>query len=237
MRDATARRMTVHDGPMERRKPSTDPAGRLLAAAVTSEVTMRDAYGILFVIVAGGMGIGCADKGAADPGTLLREETVNRVGAPSRATSRTVRCGCDADGELHVRAPHGSEVRRPEDGTYPAEAEIVLAEDPPPARLRHSKSLGFIGDSKLTPSPSRGGPWAVPDALLPPHAHVEPRYGGGGSWGYRGGSYGAYGAYSVTPAMPGAPASASPGVSGSVGSPPSAAPGPAGGPSVGPGWR
>ena len=114
---------------------------------------------------------GCADKEAADPGAIVREELVNRIGPPSRATSRTVRCGCDADGELHVSAPQGSQVTVPEDATHPAEAQIVLPDDRPGMPLRRTKSLGFIGDGKLTPSPSRGGPWNVPDALLPPHRH------------------------------------------------------------------
>ena len=120
---------------------------------------------------------GCADKEAADPGAIVREELVDRVGPPSRATSRTVRCGCDADGDLHVSAPHGSQVTVPEDATHPAEAQIVLPDDRLGMPLRRTKSLGFIGDGKLTPSPSRGGPWNVPDALLPPHRHYAPSYG------------------------------------------------------------
>jgi hypothetical protein len=123
---------------------------------------------------------GCLDKEAADPHSLIREETVNRVGPPSRATSRTVRCGCDADGGLHVRAPQGSRVTVPEDDNpaYVSEAEVVLPDDPTIYR-RRSKSLGFIGDNKLTPGRSYGGPWNVPDALLPPHRHVMPSYGYG----------------------------------------------------------
>lgn len=137
----------------------------------------------LFALVALGIG-GCAAKEAEDPGSVLREEAVERIGPPSRATSRTVRCGCDAAGDLHVRAPQGSRVFRPEDATYAAEAEVVLPEDAPRPRLRRSKSLGFIGDNKLGPSRTRGGPWAAPDALLPPHRHFEPRYGGHGGYSY-----------------------------------------------------
>ncbi|MBX3264211.1 MAG: hypothetical protein KIS78_29835 [Labilithrix sp.] len=145
----------------------------------------------------------CADKEAADPGAVLREEIVDRVGPPSRATSRTVRCACDADGDLHVSAPQGSRVTVPEDATNPAEAQIVLPEDRLGAPLRRTKSLGFVGDGKLTPSPSRGGPWNVPDALLPPHRHVEPRY--------QRPSYG-YGAYvpGYVPGYAGTPAPAPP---------------------------
>jgi hypothetical protein len=112
------------------------------------------------------------DKEAADP-SLWREEGVAR--APAGASSRTVRVGCDDDG-LHIRAPQGSRVTVPDDATYPAEAEIAVEEDVPARPLRRTKSLGFIGDNKLTPTPSRGGPWNVPDGLLPPHEHVEPRY-------------------------------------------------------------
>lgn len=128
---------------------------------------------------------GCLDKEAQDPGLVVREEIVNRTSPPSRATARTVRCGCDADGDLHVSAPPGSSVTRPEDATHPAEAQIVLPEGAH-LPLRRSKSLGYIGDAPLTQVPSRGGPWNVPDALLPAHRHVEPRYG---TYGYR--TYGA----------------------------------------------
>jgi hypothetical protein len=133
---------------------------------------------------------GCVEKESVDPGAIVREETVNRVGPPSRATSRTVRCGCDADGGLHLSAPRGSRVLVPEDATQAAEAEVVLPDDGAPIPLRRTKSLGFIGDGKLTSSSSRGGPWNVPDALLPPHQHVEPRYGGYSSYGYRSYGYG-----------------------------------------------
>jgi hypothetical protein len=129
--------------------------------------------------------VGCLDKEAADPGAVVREEVVDRVGPPSRATSRTVRCGCDEDGALHVSAPQGSQVAVPEDATHPAEAQIVLPEDRPGTPLRQTKSLGFVGDGKLSQLPSRGGPWNVPDALLPPHQHFEPRYGPGPAYGYR----------------------------------------------------
>lgn len=139
------------------------------------------------------VGTGCADKESIDPGTLLREEiasassgdTVNRIGPPSRATSRTVRCECDEEGDLHVRAPEGSRVFRPDDGDAAA-AEVVLPDDPAPAPFRRTKSLGFIGDGKLGASRVHGGPWAVPDALLPPHSHGAPT---GYGYGYRARGY------------------------------------------------
>jgi hypothetical protein len=129
-----------------------------------------------FVVLA--TATGCAEKEAVDPGSVLREETVDRIAPPSRATSRTVRCGCDDDSGLHVSAPPGSRVTVPEDASYAAEAQIVLPEDDRPIPLRRSKSLGFIGDGKLGQTPSRGGPWNVPDGLLPPHRHSAGRYGG-----------------------------------------------------------
>jgi hypothetical protein len=120
---------------------------------------------------------GCVEREAADPGEFVREEIVNRVTPPSRATSRTVRCACDADGALHISAPQGSDVSVPEDAVHPSEAQIVLPEDQPRGvRLRQTKSLGFIGDNKLSGGVSRGGPWNVPDALLPPHVHREHQY-------------------------------------------------------------
>lgn len=118
--------------------------------------------------------VACGEREALDPGAIDREERVDRIAPPSRATSRTVRCACDAEGGLHVSAPRGSGVTVPEDATHPAEAQIVLPDDPPRGRLRTTKSLGFIGDGKLTPSPSRGGPWNAPDGLLPPHRHHVP---------------------------------------------------------------
>jgi hypothetical protein len=145
----------------------------------------RAIIGIPLVVVCASGALGCLDKEAQDPGTIVREETVNRVGPPSRATSRTVRCGCDADANLHISAPQGSQVSRPEDATHDAEAQVVLPDDAP-VPLRRTKSLGFIGDAPLTQRPSRGGPWNVPDALLPAHRHIEPSYGVG--YGYR--SYG-----------------------------------------------
>ena len=157
--------------------------------------------------------LGCLDKEAQDPGMIVHEEMVTRVGPPARtawraesgatstaAPTATVRCGCDADGGLHIAAPQGSRVSRSEDA--PAEAEIVLA-DAAPAPLRRSKSLGFIGDNPLGQSRSYGGPWNVPDAVLPPHRHVEPRYGFGG-YGYRGGNAPAlpYGGASIAHGAP-----------------------------------
>jgi hypothetical protein len=143
--------------------------------------------------------LGCIDRDPSalhDPGELgrAREENipVDRVAPASRATSRTVRCGCDADANLHIAAPPGSKVSRPEDASQAAEAQIVLPEDAPsPRPIRVTRSLGFIGDNKLTPSVGHGGPWAAPDAVLPKHHHASANgYSGyyGHAYGYR--SYG-----------------------------------------------
>ncbi|MBS2013295.1 MAG: hypothetical protein JST00_10435 [Deltaproteobacteria bacterium] len=112
----------------------------------------------------------------------------------------TVRCRCDAEGGLHVTAPEGARVRSMTNGDREdAEAEIALADRPAGTRIRRTVSLGYVGDAPLTQVPSRGGPWNVPDALLPPHQHVEPRYPsvytyGAPFYGYAGGrGFGGYG--------------------------------------------
>jgi len=155
---------------------------------------------LLLIASLGIFSMGCAEKQAADPGELVRaeghfldhpssrsaeggRETVSRIAPPSYDTSRTVRVGCDDDG-LHIKAPPGSKVTVPDDATHDAEAQIVLPYDGEGRPIRVTKSLGYIGDAPLTQTPSRGGPWNVPDALLPQHPHHEPRYGiSGGYYG------------------------------------------------------
>jgi hypothetical protein len=115
---------------------------------------------------------GCIERDLVDPGMVVREETPRDLVAPARTDARTVHCSCDADGGLHVRAPEGSRVIVPPDATENAEADIVLPEPPRAVPLRRTKSLGFIGDNKLTPSGRdrfRGY-----DAYAPAHG-----------WGYR----------------------------------------------------
>jgi hypothetical protein len=77
---------------------------------------------VVFMLASPLTALGCIDRDASalhDPGELAREEIpVDRVSPPSRATPRTVRCGCDADGNLHVAAPPGSKVSRPEDASH-----------------------------------------------------------------------------------------------------------------------
>lgn len=185
--------------------------------------------------------VACAEpKEAADPGEIVREETVNRVGPISRASSRTVRCGCDLDGDLHVQAPQGSSVTVPEDATHPSEAQIVLPDDGP-APLRTTKSLGFVGDGKLSDIPSRGT-----DGLLPPHEH------GGGRWSgqhflpgqapypypYAPAPYAPYRGGSWTPTPPAPPAPPAPVYQGQGGSYSGSFGAPASPPlHIGPGWR
>lgn len=148
----------------------------------------------LLLLPLAGLGVlasGCLDKEAADPSQIIREESP-ALGARSRPTPATpvVRCACDAEGGLHVQAPAGSRITTADDPN-PA-AEIVLDDLPEGGPIRRTRSLGFIGDGKLTPTTSRGGPWNVPDGLLPIHRHPEPRYGAihyGGHRGY-GGGYG-----------------------------------------------
>ncbi len=136
---------------------------------------------LLLLASLGIFAMGCAEKQAADPGEVVRAETVSRIAPPSHDTSRTIRVGCDDDG-LHIKAPPGSRVTVPDDATHDAEAQIVLPYDGEGRPIRVTKSLGFIGDAPLTQTPSRGGPWNVPDAVLPQHPHHEPRYGTPGGY-------------------------------------------------------
>jgi hypothetical protein len=119
-----------------------------------------------------------------DPGEIAAEEMA-RASQPSCRNGETVTCRCDAEGGLHVRAPAGSTLRVPDGaGHEDAEGEITLSrEESQP--IRRTKSLGFIGDGKLTQGPTHGGPWNAPDAVMPIHLH------GGGSYGSRGGYSGA----------------------------------------------
>lgn len=164
---------------------------------------------ILFALTA----LGTAGCGERDPYNAYDVASANQFQAEQRAQamknapadpdsftvteSAKVRCRCDADGGLHVTAPANAQVRPMTNGDREdAEAEIALAERPAGTRIRRTVSLGYVGDGPLTQVPSRGGPWNVPDALLPAHQHVEPRYPSvityGGGYGYRV-PYGAYG--------------------------------------------
>ena len=101
-------------------------------------------------------GAGCEEKEATDPGMVVRAE-VARSGTGVREEQfplmrapghdKTLRCGCDINGGLHIAAPPGAKVTVPEDAAYPAEAEITLPQSNGP--IRRVKSLGFIGDTPL----------------------------------------------------------------------------------------
>jgi hypothetical protein len=165
---------------------------------------MRADAATVLLVASAVSAIGCIgrDKDPMDPSDFLHgvmSETEERVEhgkrvprhAPAGDPRKTVRVACDEEGNLHVRAPDGSTVTRPDDAANDAEAEIAFAE---PARpIRRSRSLGFIGDGKLGESRSYGGPWNAPDAVLPKHVHHQPSYGRGSygyrsyrpSWGYR----------------------------------------------------
>jgi hypothetical protein len=105
-----------------------------------------------------------------EPGAIVREE-VARTSVPYPPHAASVRCACDANGDLHVRAPQGATVTRPPDAANGDAVADISFEEEPRRPIRTVKSLGFIGDNKLTETPPRGGPWAAGDALLPPHAH------------------------------------------------------------------
>jgi hypothetical protein len=112
-----------------------------------------------------------------------------------------VRSRCDAEGGLHLQVPQGSTVERREGESEDAEAEITLPEQRGTTMIRTTRSLGFIGDGKLTQIPSRGGPWNVPDGLLPIHHHGLPDsfmdYGTSGYANDDGYGYGASSGYVV----------------------------------------
>ncbi len=132
---------------------------------------------------------GCVDRDPEMPHDMRWELDARGAPLPPRAprgpAETTVAVRCDGDGSLHMRAPDHARVTRPDAADDGGEIEIAYEPPPPPPRrpLRTTKSLGFIGDGKLTSSPSRGGPWNAPDGLLPPHAHGGSRPFG--RWGSR----------------------------------------------------
>jgi hypothetical protein len=176
---------------------------------------MRAGAATVLLVASAVSALGCIGKDPADPSDFASPSAEEREVARAKPGDprRTIRAECDKDGNLHVRAPDGAKVTTPADAGENAVAEITL-DEAPGRRLRRTKSLGFIGDGKLGPSRSHGGPWNAPDGLLPPHAHGQR---GWGSYGYRSyrpswGSYGyppppqAYGyggsSYAPPPPMP-----------------------------------
>ena len=149
-------------------------------------------------------GTGCYGRDAVDPSEIIAED-VARASAASRTpagwhggagSGAHVTCRCDAEGGLHVAAPEGSQVRVAEGAsTEDAAAEITLPDEAPGQPIRRTKSLGFIGDNKLTETPSRGGPWNAPDALLPIHRHGGGSYSFRSSYGYSGYGGSGYSSY------------------------------------------
>lgn len=153
---------------------------------------MRADAATVLLVASAVSAIGCIDRNRdfMDPsgfngqgGHVAEERTP--APAPRGDPQKTVSVACDEDGNLHVRAPENVKVTTPEDGRADAEAEISL-DDAAGRPIRRTKSLGFIGDNKLGPSRSHGGPWNAPDGVLPPHAHGRP------------GSYGGYRPYAQT---------------------------------------
>jgi hypothetical protein len=105
-------------------------------------------------------GAGCEEKEATDPGMVVRAEVARSGGGTPTGVreeqfpimrapghDKTLRCGCDINGGLHIAAPPGAKVTVPEDAAYPAEAEITLPQSGGP--IRRVKSLGYIGDTPL----------------------------------------------------------------------------------------
>lgn len=92
--------------------------------------------------------IGCAEeKFAENPGDFVRAEMF------SHGEPQSVRCGCDAQGGLHITTPPGARVLTPTDSTFPSEAIVELPDDRRGKPIRVTKSLGFIGDNKLNETP------------------------------------------------------------------------------------
>jgi hypothetical protein len=89
----------------------------------------------------------------------------------SHAEPRSVRAACDANGNLHLTTPPGSHVLRPDDATFPSEAVVELPEERRGKPIRVTKSLGFIGDSKLGASsvPHVDQPLTYPSAYGRPY--------------------------------------------------------------------
>ena len=107
---------------------------------------------------------GCYGRHPLDP-SETEEAEVARSPSASHITSR-----CDASGGLHVTAPQNAAVVARD--SVDAQIEISIAEpetDTGPSR--RTRSLGFVGDAPLTQSRTYGGPWNVPDGLLPIHPH------------------------------------------------------------------
>ena len=135
---------------------------------------------VLFAVAAAG----CIGRDPLDPSSELIARDLARPSRAPASGGEKLTCRCDAEGGLHIRAPEGSTVRGTERaGLEDAEAEITLPEDTPSQPMRHTKSLGFIGDNKLTETPPGGGSWN--------YGHGGGYYGGGyHGGGYYGGGYG-----------------------------------------------
>lgn len=129
---------------------------------------------------------GCERRDPLDPHELIAEETarVARASAVRQAAGdgAHVTCRCDDEGGLHVAAPEGSIVTVPSDAARAdAEADIIVPSEPsepPGTRLRHTVSLGFVGDGKLTEIPPQGG-YDDGGFYYPPAPYYG--FGGGGS--------------------------------------------------------
>jgi hypothetical protein len=137
-----------------------------------------------------------------DPGEIAAEDMARASTSTGRERgAATVTCRCDGEGGLHVRAPEGSRVRVPDGpASDDAQVEVTLADNASTGPIRRTRSLGFIGDNKLTETRSRGGPWNAPDAVMPIHAHGGGSYGSG--YGGRSGYGSGYGSRSYGRARP-----------------------------------
>ncbi len=182
---------------MNARKPSEYAAWAALVACgaglVGCEHGERDPYSANDVAAATAFHArqrAAAMRDSSSKGGDTRTDGASSASADVTRDVSRVRCRCDADGGLHVQAPAGAKVTVAESASEDeADAEIEIEIDRRPSTpIRQTVSLGYVGDGPLTQVPSRGGPWNVPDALLPVHSH-----GGGGGSGYITSGYVAYG--------------------------------------------
>ena len=140
-----------------------------VAGGLHRAARMRGGSIVVVVVSCATGAVACVDREADDPGAALRSSAIGHG---------TVRCRADEDGNLHVRAPADARVIAPADAVEGATADIAwapeddVAQMPRPVRPR-SRSLGFIGDGKLTETPRAEDRWSygAHDDLLPPHPH------------------------------------------------------------------
>jgi hypothetical protein len=123
-----------------------------------------------------------SDVAAADAFHEAQAAAAMRGSAQPASAGGRVACRCDSEGGLHVEAPPGARVKVNE-SSEDAEAEITIPERAPGTPIRHTVSLGFAGDGKLSETPSRASSGGAPDGfgVQPGYAAYTYGYGRVGS--------------------------------------------------------